>query len=111
MSVPIATSRSRTSSSVVRESTAMPKWSMAPRPPIWRRSPMMASGGTSKMLSAAPPPSPTMAMRGWSPSAAISNCLSAPNASAYQATVRSRSALRVAMWLNPQVIGMARSFG
>ena len=33
----------------------MAKWSMAPRPPMRRRSPMIASGGTSKTLRATPP--------------------------------------------------------
>ena len=45
-------------------------------------------------------------MRGWSPSAAISNTTGASKTSRYQAVKRSRSVVRVATWLKPSVIAM-----
>ena len=61
---PAATRRSLTPSRVAGESTAKAKWSTAPRCPWRRRSPMISSGGTSKTLSAAPPPMSTIFVHG-----------------------------------------------
>ena len=75
-----------------------------------RRSPISDSSGTSNTLSAPPPPRSTIAMRGWSPSACISKTTSASKTLPYQAVKRSRSVVRVATWLKPDVMGMAISF-